>query len=147
MRQPHSNATREKLCSRLELARQARRNSNTPQKDLFQKTSSLWATLVKLGCSYAPQESTVYTFNEKMEREERMDVYDKVRRGHDRKPACDSRILLDYNKDGKAFIRYEKNINFLTLYSDKSSLAVSIIVGRAPQIICVIMTSGLVYTI
>ncbi len=114
LKRPHTSPTRADLTRQLQLQRYT--DANTPFHLVFRKTFALWSALLNVGCTAPLSEATEYFGDERKEREKRLEIQAKARRGHDpKKETCEGRLLLDYNQAGKAFVRYVGSIGIFCI--------------------------------
>lgn len=102
---PHSSASRDDLRVRIHEDRLTQQANQGPQREIFETTLALWTALQKFGCTGPPQVDTVYSESERAARERHLEIYARIRRGHDAKHTCDGRLLLDYDLRESVIIR------------------------------------------
>jgi len=79
---------------------------NSPVRDVYEKTLALWSSLMKNGCGAPHYEPTVF-FDVDLAKRERLDTQlEMARRGHDAKATCNGCLLLEYNHNEDAYVRY-----------------------------------------
>lgn len=70
------------------------------------KTLSYFTALKRLGCGAEPFEPTIFSESEAAMETEKKQLCDLERRGHPGKATCEGRLLFEYSRDGRPFIRY-----------------------------------------
>jgi hypothetical protein len=105
VREPHCRASRLDLQSRLDIAWKAEHLHSSPTRDIFHKTFALWSALHKQGCGGEPNEPTLYSEAETLQRQIWERQIENGRRGHEPKPTCNGRLIFQYDSRGHAFVR------------------------------------------
>jgi hypothetical protein len=103
---PHCRASRELLRSRLEKERESRLQSNSPIRDVYEKTLSLWSALTKTGCGAPRDELTIFSGTDLAEHNRHKAQLEATRRGHDTKITCNGRLLFEHDHKDNAYIRW-----------------------------------------
>ncbi|KAJ6585422.1 hypothetical protein B0H19DRAFT_927021 [Mycena capillaripes] len=95
MIEPHESATREMLKERLRNDRDARVQTASPSRDIFQKTAALISALRKLGCTAPLQEETIVESDEEEDFEKLIFQRTEHRRGYvPNVETCQGRLQL-----------------------------------------------------
>ncbi|KAJ8095376.1 hypothetical protein PM082_023146 [Marasmius tenuissimus] len=76
------------------VSEQAQHTISHPQRDLFEKTIGLWASLRDYGCMALLSEATSLSEHEIHERNRIRATPEKARRGHQKRPTCEGRLGL-----------------------------------------------------
>jgi hypothetical protein len=104
--EPHCHASRELLRSRLEKERESRLQLNSPIRDVYEKTLSLWSALTKIGCGAPRYEPTIFSGTDLTEHDRHNAQLEMTRRGHIAKTMCNGRLLFEHDHKDNAYIRY-----------------------------------------
>ncbi|KAJ7490348.1 hypothetical protein B0H11DRAFT_2191580 [Mycena galericulata] len=107
MTQPHHEATRDMLKERLRNDREARIQTASPSRQIFQKTAALVAALRRLGCGATLQEETIVESDEEEEYDKLILHRTEHRRGYvPPTETCQGRLQLAYANQ-KPYIKCE----------------------------------------
>ncbi|KAJ7488621.1 hypothetical protein B0H11DRAFT_2406715 [Mycena galericulata] len=107
MTQPHHEATRDMLKERLRNDREARIQTASPSRQIFQKTAALVAALRRLGCGATLQEETIVESDEEEEYDKLILHRTEHRRGYvPPTETCQGRLQLAYTNQ-KPYIKCE----------------------------------------
>lgn len=105
VRRPHTSASLEALRERLN-AINSISTETSPSKDLFLKTFVYFTALKRQGCGSRLCEPTHFSGDEEKTETERLQQRDEERRGHEGKPTCRGRLLMEFSQtDGHSYIR------------------------------------------
>ncbi|KAJ7676899.1 hypothetical protein DFH06DRAFT_976937 [Mycena polygramma] len=107
-KESHSTCTKARAArSRLTMEHTNRDDYSSTRSALFKKTLAYFAALLRQGCGAPPHEATVYHGDEFERRASWLIQQEKARRGHPARPTCDGRLQLEYDANGKAFVKCE----------------------------------------
>ncbi|KIJ69922.1 hypothetical protein HYDPIDRAFT_78824 [Hydnomerulius pinastri MD-312] len=101
---PHCRASRDSIQSRL------CSENLTPSAQVLKKTHTFWAALQKNGCGAlpapSPVQSHIHNQPDRLQWQEKWDEQREAsRRGHTTKLTCQGRLLFDYDRQDRPFIR------------------------------------------
>lgn len=106
LKQPHVNATHEKLRQRLQDEKHVRLSTSSPRQMLFNQTFAYYTALKEQGCPGPPYETTQYTEREASARDRHLQSQEKRQRGHPPpNTKCSGRLYFTYDRMGHAFVR------------------------------------------
>ncbi|KAJ7467757.1 hypothetical protein B0H11DRAFT_1732694 [Mycena galericulata] len=107
----HTTSTREDVKERLQNDREARLQSSSPSKDVFQRTSAYLAAVQKLGCSRPLTEETFLLASEEEERQARDLYLLQTQRGYRRPDGiCEGRLVFGYDSADRPYVCCEHYI-------------------------------------
>lgn len=116
----HVKVSRQDLHHHQMLYTQNALQSSDLHHQLRQKTLSLWSALQKFGCGAPPYEPTIFSGESLIKQQDWNLQKQKARRGHDSKPTCEGRIILQNSLSGRLCIRWgasiEPLISTLTIF-------------------------------
>jgi hypothetical protein len=102
--EPHTEASLAQLQTRMRDERRERVLLACPDQQVFQRTTDYYAALVRRGCGHRLQQETLFSEEERAERET-LDAYVKhVQRGQVQR-TCQGRILFVHTSDGHEIIQ------------------------------------------
>lgn len=103
---PHFQADRNILKTRLSQERALRIHGETPEQDVFQRTSAYITAVQRVGCTSPACESTFLLPHERSDQQQTLVHRSKLQRGYST-PAgnCQGRIVFDHDFNGHPLLR------------------------------------------